>query len=997
MIGGKTPVPSVKKLSSKPQPTHAVCHPVGRTGLSAALFQLIRPHSAKAATLSANSVFLTFPHRSQNISLGDIEKVDMRAGWFWSTIHIRHATGNSVISGLARNSAQAFARAMETAWVDWWRQTLSTQMDTLNSIHLRLTEFGNPTKYITRSVYDDLIRDAKLVAGRIPSRWPDTLSRTEEIRKLKAVKNFLKDPETLRTSANEIFVESELDRCRKYFDRVEKRPLNTEQRKAVVVNEERNLVVAAAGSGKTSVIVAKVGWLIKKGYRRPQEILVLAFARDARKELEERIRDRLDDEVANQVVVRTFHNLGMSIIGDVEGKRPRLANVAGDERALANLLAGIMDDLLADGKLSRTVLEWFQSQFAPYRSEHDCRSWGEYWDYIRRYDIRTLKGEKVKSFEECEIANFLYLNGIPYSYETSYEHDTATREKTQYKPDFHLPDANVYIEHFGLDASGNTAPFVDREEYLRSMEWKRRIHQEKGTILIETFSHEHGTGTLTNNLARKLVKLGVTISPIAVAEVFSVLESQGRVDPFIRLLTSFLHHWKGAQLSFSEVAVRAAKIGDHGRTKAFLEVFNPIFERYQKTLADQGEIDFHDMIGRATEHVNAGRYRSSFGYILVDEFQDISPDRARLLKALLNQSTSNQLFAVGDDWQAIYRFSGSDIAVMREFEERFGTSERVSLETTFRCSDHIAEVATNFVLCNQAQIRKKVQSIQQLDGPCVYIGIPETGVVSMLGEALDRIATDAETHSGTSSVLLLGRYRHMRPLNLPALERRYPRLSISFMTVHGSKGLEADYVAVLGLCSGRYGFPAETADDPLLDIVLATPEKFPNSEERRLFYVAMTRARRHVHLLADGGPPSPFVQELINGKYVVDVYGRPPEADVPCPKCISGRIERRENSRNKRVFHGCSNWPYCEYKQPSCPSCGMGLPIRDGNQLRCRDCDQLIEKCPKCEGFLQTRMGKFGRFLGCANWPDCDYTRNIKRKKRTHGNAASSKQKSVRR
>ena len=228
---------------------------------------------------------------------------------------------------------------------------------------------------------------------------------------------------------------------------------------------------------------------------------------------------------------------------------------------------------------------------------------------------------------------------------------------------------------------------------------------------------------MSEKLAEKLTAHGVTMSPIPSDQVFAALRKQERIDPFTRLVATFLEHFKGAQLSFREVARRAAESGDRFRAQAFLAVFEPIFERYQETLSRPDRIDFHDMINRATEHVEAGRYRSRFGYILVDEFQDISPGRARLVKALLDQSRDAQLFAVGDDWQSIYRFAGSDISIMREFGDRFGHSEQTYLETTFRCADRIAEVATEFVLSNPAQIRKKVRSTRRADGPCVHVGL----------------------------------------------------------------------------------------------------------------------------------------------------------------------------------------------------------------------------------------------------------------------------------
>ena len=793
---------------------------------------------------------------------------------------------------------------------------------------------------------------------------------------LKEIQSFLKDSEGYRARANNTFVANELIRSREFFDRIESRPLTDEQRRAVAVDEERNLVVAAAGSGKTSVIVAKAGWLLQKGFRGPSELLLLAFARDARNEMEQRVRKRLGGELASGVTVRTFHSLGMSIIGDAEGRLPTLAKVAEDDKAMLDLLKRIVADLLADRKISRVLLNWFQSQFAPYKSRHEFKTEGDYWDYIQRYGIRSLKGEKLRSYEECEIANFLYLNGVPYEYERPYEYDTATPKKRQYQPDFYLPEARIYIEHFAINAAGDPPSFFeDPKEYLRSMAWKRELHAKHGTTLIETFSHEHANRSLTENLGKKLRDFDVKLSPIARSKIFEVLESQGRIDPFTNLLATFLKHFKGARLTIREVARRVGNFLDRLRAEAFLAVFEPVFERYEETLRELGQIDFDDMIGRATDHIEAGRFRSPFGYILVDEFQDISPGRARLLKALLDQRPSAQLFAVGDDWQAIYRFAGSDLAIMRQFEERFGNSARVDLETTFRCSEHIAAVATEFVLKNQAQIRKKVRSSRQVSGPSVYVGIPKKGT-SLLRETLNRIAVDAGQQDRTSTVLLLGRYKHTRPQDMSGLQKRFPRLRLSYRTVHTSKGLEADYVVVLELFSGKYGFPTEVTDDPLLDLVLTSPERYPNAEERRLFYVAITRAKRRVFLLADGGPPSPFVHELIDDGYDVKVFGRLPENEIPCPRCAKGRLERRSSNWNGSTFYGCSNWPYCDYTLSSCPACGTGLPVRKGGAFRCRDCGRDTESCPQCNGWLRPRFSEYGPFLACSNWPDCDYKRD---------------------
>ena len=948
-----------------------------------------------AASVNAETIRLQFLWRSIAVPLGDVESVDVEsvdvAGrLLWAGIRIRHAERTSQVSGLTLTVARALADAVETARIDWWRKAIAAQIGALQSVHDRLAVLAAPPKYLTADALRDLVCAAEAVADGFAARWPKSLSGSPEVRMLEEILAFLEEPGDARARANKEFVASELVRCRQLFDRIEVRPLTEEQRRAVVVDERRNLVVAAAGSGKTSVIVAKAGWLVHRGYRKPSELLLLAFARDARHEMEERVRARLGDAIGPSLTVRTFHSLGMAIIGEASGKRPALASVAENYNALLGLIKSILADLLSDRQLSATVQEWFQDWFAPYRSEHDFKSWGEYYNYIRKYDIRSLNNETVRSFEECEIANFLYLNGVAYKYEAPYEHDLATSKKRQYKPDFYLPEHGVYIEHFGIDASGNTAPFVDREKYLREMDWKRGVHAEHGTILIETFSHERAAGSLLRDLREKLARHGAKLSPIPREDVFAVLNQQGRIDSFTQLVATFLQHFKGNRLTVSDIAGRARTQRDRARAQAFLAVFSPIFERYRETLADAGEIDFHDMINRATDLVEAGRYRSPFRYILVDEFQDISPSRARLLKALLHSSAGAQLFAVGDDWQAIFRFGGADIAVMREFGDHFGTFERIDLETTFRCSDRIASVAIEFVLDNPAQIRKKVRAIRSADRPAVHVGLAGQESQSLLKEALDRIVEDARRHDGTSEVLLLGRYRHQRPTDMGALRKQYPGLRFSWKTVHGSKGLEADYAIVLGLRAGKYGFPAEITDDPLLDLVLAAPEAHPNAEERRLLYVAITRARRQVFLLADGRTPSAFATELVEDGYDVTVFGRQPEDDVPCPRCTEGRLVRLENSRDGSTFYGCLNFPLCEHTSRACPKCGNGLPVKFDEAYRCRDCDGTIEGCPACSGWLETKMGRNGRFLGCSNWPDCNYTQSLQQSRQGHSTASAS-------
>ena len=946
-----------------------------RTVLAQLYFGVFGSEAGSRAELNGNKVEIYFRSDVKRIGLGRIRKVEVNSADRWSVVTLGYAGGELSVSGLGRKAGAALASGLEAARANWWKKELGSRRSALIAVKDGLDELGNPRAYVSVDAMESLVQGAQAVQAGFVGHWPESVSDVSEVRMLKAAGELLKEPEEARKRANEAFVAKELIRSAALFDRIESRPLTDEQRRAVVVDDKRNLVVAAAGSGKTSVIVAKVGWLLTRGYRGPSELLVLAFAREVRKEMEERVRKRVG-AAARDVCVRTFHSLGMAIIGDVEGKRPALARVAEDKDALLDLLTGIVGDLLKEREIPESLLRWFQGQFAPYKSQHEFSSWGAYWNYIRANDVRSLKGDKVRSYEECEIANFFYLNGVRYEYERPYEYETATAGRRQYKPDFFLPDYGIYVEHFGVDAAGNTAPYIDGKKYREDMEWKRGVHREKGTVLVETFTHERSEGRLLRNLESKLGAHGVVLAPVTGEQVFALLNEKGVMEPFIGLVAKFLQHFKGSRKTMEEVVKQAWSAQGSPRAILFLTIFGAIYDRYEETLAAAGEIDFHDMIARATGHVEAGRYRCPFGYILVDEFQDISVGRARLLKALLDSVPGSQLFAVGDDWQAIYRFSGSDISVMREFGEWFGEFERSDLATTFRCAEGIAEVATDFVLRNPAQISKTVRALHVGDGPTVHVGLPSDDGLRPAKEALERIKTDAAGYDGVSEVLLLGRYRRLKPGNLRKLNELYPWLRFRFMTVHAAKGQEADYVVVLGLHGGKYGFPVGIEDDSLLDLVMAASEPHPNAEERRLFYVALTRAKRQVYLLA-GDVPSSFVDEVLEDGDGVAVFGRDRQGDVACSRCEEGRLVRRQNKKDRGIFYSCSNRPLCEFTASPCPECGVGLVAKTEDEYRCRNCDGVIEGCPECDGWLMTRMGKYGRFVGCSNFPStgCSYKR----------------------
>jgi len=325
------------------------------------------------------------------------------------------------------------------------------------------------------------------------------------------------------------------------------------------------------------------------------------------------------------------------------------------------------------------------------------------------------------------------------------------------------------------------------------MEWKRGVHQEHDTTIIETFSYEREDGNLLAELAEKIAPYE-ELSPRSADVLFDRIVELNQADSFVQLIGTFLKHYKGGGYHVSECAAKGEKLKLGKRAKAFLSIFEPVYAEYQRSL--DGRIDFEDMILRASEYVESGKYISPFKHILVDEFQDISRSRARLVKALKAQHKDARVFAVGDDWQSIYRFAGSDINLMRNFGEEFGGTFNgetgvhrvVDLGRTFRSVDQIAHAAKRFVLQNPAQLDKTVVPAGVAESPAIQ-------VVSTFKHDADHklvavLRAMPDLHEGTkrTSVLLLGRYRHLAPERLPQLRREFPHLDLIFKTIHSSKG-----------------------------------------------------------------------------------------------------------------------------------------------------------------------------------------------------------------
>ncbi|MGR9503747.1 UvrD-helicase domain-containing protein [Rhizobium leguminosarum] len=906
----------------------------------------------------------------------------VRKGAFGATITVSSKGRDDVIlRGVRHSDGRAFASNVEEAWIDFNISALSREADRFSRLHVAIADLAHPNRYPAACRITPLLGDANALDEALLSKLQPEAIGTEAAELVAFVRKFVADPRTARARAVANFVETELERWKDFFDTIESKPLTPEQRLSVVVDEDATLVLAGAGSGKTSVITAKAAYLTKAGIRQPEEILLLAFAKNAAEEMSERVETRS----GVPVVARTFHALAYDIIGAVEGSKPALAEHATDDVAFVDTIKRILKDLVrTHPDVARAIIKWFAHFLLEPKTEWDFKTKHDFYTHMENQDLRTLQGEKVKSYEELQIANWLYENGIEYEYEPLYEHKVSFGGRRDYCPDFRLTESGVYIEHFGvrrqtMPEGGErliTAPFVNRDQYLAGMEWKRETHGAHETTLVETYSYERQEGRLLTALAEKLAP-HVTPKPRPVEEIFDRVVELKQVDAFSQLLGTFLRKFKSGGYSVVDCSAKADRMKLGARAEAFLSLFAPVFEEYEKRLL--GRIDFEDMILRAARYAETGEYHSPFRHILVDEFQDISQSRARLVKALKAQHPDVRIFAVGDDWQSIFRFAGSDIHLMRHFGDEFGGSfdgetglhRTVDLGRTFRSIDQIAFAARTFVLRNPAQIQKQIVPAGTATEPAIKIIMASSGEDERkLGEILAVISTGLGV-SDSSSVLLLGRYRFVEP-NMRDLQGRFPRLRISFKTIHASKGLEADHVVLLKAESGRAGFPSETVDDALLSLVSPEEEPFENAEERRVMYVAMTRARKSLTILASNSRPSSFVTELKKDPtYGIGAAAGAEEDALECGEC-GGRL-LGVRGQDDRMWFRCEHVQHCDNVLPACQSCGTALPrpMKGSTEVSCR-CGASSPKCNECkDGWLVERSGRYGQFLGCIRYPSC--------------------------
>ena len=986
----------------------------------------------------------------------------------------------------------------------------------LNSVVKKFAKIGDyaPDNYFSHNWKQKLLlwhKNAISKVKKFKEDYAEYISSEDE----KFFEKFYNKPETFETDtkqANERYINQELKDNSDLFDDLDGKSLDSQQREAIVVDEDAVKVIAGAGSGKTFTIQGKVKYLTEKRDVDPSEILAISFSNASVDDLKERIAEPID--------IKTFHKVGKDILTQYnQYSRP-------DTSALKRIIKRYLTKkALKNEDISKKLIEFFSFYINVPPYEDDIKYEGDLLDWQEGVDFSTLKrrfknkqretlnNEIVRSYEELYIANFLFIYGIKYTYEKIYSYPNKNFEREfnkfkeflfsfneeipdelknditkdllnltdifeeyeikDYLPDFYLDDYNIYIEHFGLNRNceNHLIGGKSSEEYVKEMEWKRKVHKKYGTTLIETFSYYQSENRLLTRLAEKLQAQGVEFNEIEYREVYRILLENKTIkewEDFIVLLKTFIELFKGNnydETKFKEFYDYVGGLKDSfskDRTIAFLKIVEEIYNDYEAYLLKIKKIDFNDMINKASDCIVKNGLDLPYKYIIVDEYQDTSFTRYNLLRNICD-SIGAKIMVVGDDWQSIYSFSGCDVNIFTKFDNFFDVCETRYIEKTYRNSQQLIDASSNFVMKNPDQTRKELKSSKSLKYPIKLVNFDNDFDEILKFELIIKNIINQSTFKN-KKILILGRnnkdiFNLLKNFNVEneygkrkfeilgdedklrrnkfvkIVYRESPDVNIEYRTVHQSKGLECDNVILINLKNWKAGFPNKMVDDPVLNFVKRNGDSFSYAEERRLFYVALTRTKNNVYLLAPYFKSSVFVQELKtdanvellnlehnrletlkniekNGeRYVIPTK-------LKCPVCKTG-VVLLESFWNKgklnRVlkcshnmappFNRC-NWEGGYYGSELedlddieyCPSCD-GILIKryrhsDGHpflgctnfrKTGCRGKGKKLEyigkTCPKCGKPLVKRVNGEDNslFVGCSGFPKCRHTEPFKK------------------
>lgn len=657
--------------------------------------------------------------------------------------------------------------------------------------------------------------------------------------------------------------------------------LTPEQQRAVVRNGIYNQVIAAAGTGKTLTLITRVAYLLQSRAVDPSRILVVTFTTEARDEMEERLADHFG---ITDVHVDTVHGFGNSVIQSAED--------GGVDTIDANQIFNIIDRKIrqahtgTDEEFLSHYYEFLVHFDDVYLDEADYETKEAYIQARAEQRYQTLRGEEVKSRTEKHIADFLFTHRVEYRYEDLATWADTSDDKGSYEPDFYLPEHDLYIEHWGIDSAGEIAPWFSwsTEQYHEKMRWAREQFAATDSTLVETYDFEHEAGQLKRFLRARLAHHGVELERMALDELIDSAFDYNRREGWIKgKFRDFVQNAK--QFDVKPDAIETSLTRDNPRQFHFGHCGIILLQQYQRFLVEHDLIDFSDMITQSLELIqaNPGTYRTQYDHVLVDEFQDLGRGKLELIQELVGPDAA-RLFAVGDDWQSIYSFQGAVVEYFLNFSDHFGPPTRTTLTENFRSPQRVIEAGNTLIANNDDQLEKEVHAtvtrettprVHTLQGYKFYDYVRRVGryTAALVRDYLQRGAKPQD-------IMVLCRFdvavpyldeikKKLREHGIPYEgksdayhgEKRGADGGVAVYSVYQSKGREAEHVILAHAVEGPYGFPPAGRENELLDPVkpVATDTV---AEERRAFYVALTRTQRTLDVLTRKGQPSRFLEEI---------------------------------------------------------------------------------------------------------------------------------------
>jgi len=709
--------------------------------------------------------------------------------------------------------------------------------------------------------------------------------------------------------------------------------LDDDQEAAVASDEPNVLVVARAGSGKTRVLTTKALWLQQGCQVDPSQILLLAFNVKAKEEVSERIRPHVGAEMPH---VLTFHALANAVVQPLETyihddldaqQRGLTREIAALERntttgtRLTDRIKSLARSESRGDKFLRFVLSYFNLfDYWPRIVNGEIDLVANDADSIRSHeaaqrqttnvvladDKHSLNGDLVKSYGELAISDALFLNDIEAEYEQAIHWDGTT-----YRPDFTIStgdDTGVVIEYFGL---------LTNPLYRRQAERKRRYWRDRqGWELIEITPTDLVTRDeeeFTAYLLRTLRDLGIESRPLSPDEVLERLPLEIDADTYTRPLTSFVSRCRNLGWSHEDLtsSIRHHQMADI-EERDFLSLAEEVYKAYLDEVIGDGYEDFSGLLWRAAAKIENGetefKYQGNemkgdlrqIRHVLIDEFQDFSEPFHAILRALRGANPNANVFAVGDDWQAINGFAGSDLKFFKNFGRYFSNPEELHLSRNYRSTRSIVEVS-NALMASPAFGEPTGVAVTSKEGQArlwnpselvllpseeVLPDKPTVGILRLIGDHLNndrRVVLLSRTNTfpqGTSINEFLLEVHKRLP------EQKRGQVSIS--TTHRFKGLEETAVIVLDARERRYPL---LHPDQKYQRLFGDTEQALQDAERRLFYVALTRAVESLDLITAEEPEqrSPFLDEIDHILVVGDWETLPP-LDSFGPESIQIRV-----------------------------------------------------------------------------------------------------------